>query len=77
MAPQSPDFNPIESLQRILKQRVKRRKLVLKEELRQFLEEEWENILIEEINELIIGDKNGMRARTQECYERKGLHTRI
>lgn len=72
--PQSPDLNPIENVWRILKQRVKRLKPTTKEELKQCLLDEWDKISQEEINALILG-KKGMRARMQQCYDRRGLQT--
>ena len=55
--PNSPDFNPIERIWALMKQRILRRRGVEKittvSEMREVLKEEWEKISIEEINELI------------------------
>jgi transposase len=61
--PQSPDLNLIKNVWKILKQRVKLRKPTTKEELKAYLEEEWERITLEEINKLILGAQKGIRAR--------------
>ena len=55
--PNSPDLNPIKGVWRILKQRVKKWKVHNTEELREAIEAEWNAIMLEEINELIVGKK--------------------
>ena len=58
--PSSPDFNPIERIWRIIKQRLKSRGLITtKEDLRRAIEEEWAKISKGEINEAI---RNSLKA---------------
>lgn len=64
----SPDLNPIEGVWRIIKQRVKKRKAKNEQELRQYIEEEWEKLTIQEINNLILS----MEDRVNQCIEREG-----
>ena len=53
-SPESPDLNPIETIWRMLKQRLKNRGLILDPtELRRAIEEEWDKITLEEINKAI------------------------
>jgi DDE superfamily endonuclease len=52
--PQSPDLNPIETIWRTIKQRLKNRGLILDgTQLRRAIQEEWDNITLEEINRAI------------------------
>jgi transposase len=52
--PASPDLNPIEGIWRTIKQRLKTRGIFFdKSELRRAIEEEWDKITLQEINELI------------------------
>jgi transposase len=64
----SPDLNPIERIWRRVKQRVKRRKARNEDELRRFIEEEWDRITIQEINKEILT----MEERINQCIERGG-----
>ena len=68
--PESPDLNPIETIWRTIKQRLKNRGLILDPtELRRAIEEEWDKITLEEINEAI----NSMPKRVAAINERDGL----
>ncbi|ERF69939.1 hypothetical protein EPUS_05483 [Endocarpon pusillum Z07020] len=68
--PESPDLNPIESIWRLLKQRLKNRGLITDpEELRRAIEEEWDKITLEEINKAIAT----MPKRVAAVNERNGL----
>jgi transposase len=50
----SPDLNPIETLWRTIKQRLKSRGVIFSTEaLKQAIQEEWDKITIEEINKAI------------------------
>ncbi|KFX88556.1 hypothetical protein V490_07570 [Pseudogymnoascus sp. VKM F-3557] len=69
--PQSPDLSPIENVWRILKSRVRARNATSKDELHQFILEEWEKISQEEINTLILQ----MPDRLISCRQRKGFST--
>jgi transposase len=69
--PQSPDLSPIENVWRILKSRVQARNATSKDELRQFILEEWDKISQEEINTLILQ----MPDRLISCRQRKGFST--
>lgn len=52
--PQSPDLNPIESIWRIIKQRLKNRGPIFDvDELRRAIEEEWDKITLKGINKAI------------------------
>ena len=52
--PNSPDLNPIETIWRIIKQRLKSRGVIFEEAiLRRAIQEEWDKITIEEINRAI------------------------
>jgi hypothetical protein len=67
---ESPDLNPIESIWRLLKQRLKNRGLITDpEELRRAIEEEWEKITLGEINKAIAT----MPDRVAAVNERNGL----
>jgi hypothetical protein len=68
--PESPDLNPIETIWRTIKQRLKNRGLILDPtELRRAIQEEWDNITLEEINRAI----DSMPERVAELNERNGL----
>jgi transposase len=54
----SPDVNPVENLWSIMKRRVEKRKPSDLDELDQFLHEEWQNIDLSTINNLIKSMKN-------------------
>jgi len=69
--PSSPDFNPIENVWRILKQRVKSHKCETKEQLKWAIQYEWDRITLDEINSYI----DTMQERMDQCVERKGLQT--
>lgn len=71
--PQSPDFNIIENVWRILKQRVKKYKPRIVDELRKAILYEWEHIEQEKINNLV----DSMPRRLRQCWEREGLHTQF
>ena len=52
--PESPDLNPIETIWRSVKQRLKNRGLIDdNDELRCAIEEEWDKITLDEINKAI------------------------
>lgn len=68
----SPDLNPIENIWGILKGRVAKRSPATKEELKEVLLEEWDNITPELIRNCI---KN-MPERVMACRNAKGGHTR-
>jgi DDE superfamily endonuclease len=68
--PESPDLNPIETIWRIVKQRLKNRGLILDPtELRRAIQEEWDNITLKEINRAI----ESIPERVTELNERNGL----
>jgi hypothetical protein len=68
--PESPDLNPIETIWRTIKQRLKNRGPILDgTELRRAIQEEWDNITLEEINRAI----SSMPKRVAELNERNGL----
>jgi transposase len=68
--PDSPDLNPIETIWRIIKQRLKSRGLITDPtELRRAIEEEWDKITIKEINKAIAS----MPKRVAAVNERNGL----
>ena len=68
--PESPDLNPIETIWRIIKQRLKNRGLILDPaELRRAIEEEWGKITLDEINKAI----STMPDRVTAINERNGL----
>ena len=69
--PNSPDFNSIENVWRILKQRVKSHKCEMKEQLRWAIQYEWDRITLEEINQYIVT----MQDRMDQAVECKGLQT--
>ena len=77
--PNSPDMNPIETVWRILKSRVKLHKSLDFKQLRRAIQEEWDHITIEEINEAILGSKKHpnrhMHARFEQVVERRGFAT--
>ena len=65
--PVSPDLNPIEGIWRTIKQRLKNRGVFFnKLDLRRAIEEEWDKISLEEINESI----STMPARVQALLAR-------
>ncbi len=67
---QSPDLNPIESIWRIIKQRLKNRGPIFDiDELRRAIEEEWDKITMDEINKAI----ETMSDRVAAVRERDGL----
>ena len=61
--PNSPDLNPIENVWRILKSRVKLHHCKTHQELRNAIEEEWEAITFQEINECILGSERSHKKR--------------
>jgi DDE superfamily endonuclease len=68
--PESPDLNPVETIWRTIKQRLKNRGLILDAtELRRAIQEEWDNITLEEINRAI----DSMPRRVAVLNERNGL----
>jgi transposase len=68
--PESPDLNPIKTIWRTIKQRLKNRGLILDgTELRRAIQEEWDNITLKEINRAI----DFMPKRVAELNERNGL----
>jgi hypothetical protein len=72
--PQSPDFSIIENVWRIIKQRVKRRKPTTVDQLKYWIEYEWDQLSVEEdINPLV----ETMPERMAQAYERAGLHTQF
>lgn len=72
--PDSPDLNPIESIWRMIKQRLKNRGVIFDaNELRRAIEEEWNNLTLEEINKAIAT----MPARRDAVMERNGLPTQF
>ena len=77
--PNSPDLNPIETVWRILKSRVKLHCSMNYKELRKAIEYEWAQITLDEINEAILESKKHprrhMHERAQQCYERNGYAT--
>ncbi|ERF71608.1 hypothetical protein EPUS_00597 [Endocarpon pusillum Z07020] len=67
--PNSPDLNPIETIWRIIKQRLKSRGVIFEEAiLRRAIQEEWDKITIEEINRAI----STMPDRVAALNERNG-----
>ena len=75
--PNSPDLSPIESVWRILKQRVKTHKAMSKEQLQEAIQQEWARITIEEVNNCIFGAKYHVQLRHEQCYERNGYATQF
>ena len=72
--PSSPDFNVIENIWRLLKQRLKSRGAILQiEDLKKALQEEWEKVTLEEIQSIIFS----MPERMMEAWEKKGLPTKF
>ena len=72
--PSSPDFNVIEKIWRLLKQRLKSRRVISSlEALKVALQEEWERLTQEEIQRLIVT----MPERVMEAHEKNGLATRF
>lgn len=71
-SPSFSDFNIIEHMWHILKQRVKQHKAVSKEALKHAILVKWNLITIEEINKKV----EHMFYTVEECVERKGLQTR-
>jgi len=72
--PSSPDFNPIENVWRILKQRIKHRKRQPRTmaELKEAILEEWNRLNSKEWDQHI----ESMEKRMKEGRKRKGLQTR-
>jgi transposase len=67
---ESPDLNPIKTIWRTIKQRLKNRGLILDStELRKAFQEEWDKITLEEINKAI----DSMLKRVAAVNERNGL----
>ncbi|CAF1540052.1 unnamed protein product, partial [Adineta ricciae] len=64
----SPDLNPIENLWSILKRRVEKRRPSNINELDQFLHEEWENIDLKIVNNLV----QSMKSRCLAIIDSKG-----
>ncbi len=72
--PSSPDFNIIENIWRLLKQRLKARGAFTDfDALKQALREEWDRLTQEEIQNYIIS----LPWRMEEALERNGLATRF
>ena len=73
--PSSPDFNPIENIWRLLKQRIGIRQglgpYLKVEQLKQALREEWETLTQDEIRKYI----SNMRERLQQAIDRDGYQT--
>ena len=69
--PSSPDFNPIENVWRMLKQRVKSHKCQMKAQLKRAIIEEWDKISQQSIQNYIAQ----MPDRMEQCIERNGLQT--
>ncbi len=69
--PTSPDFNPIENVWRMLKQRVKSHKCTTKAQLKRAILQEWALISQESIRNYI----REMPMRMEQCIERNGLQT--
>jgi transposase len=66
---ESPDLNPIKTIWRIIKQRLKNRGLIVdSDELRRAIKEEWDKITIDEINKAI----STMPERIRAIRERDG-----
>ena len=67
--PNSPDLNPIETIWRIIKQRLKSRGVIFEETvLRRAIQEEWDKITLDEINRAI----STMPDRVAVLNERNG-----
>ncbi len=67
--PNSPDLNPIETIWRIIKQRLKSRGVIFEEAvLRRAIQEEWDKITLDEINKAI----STMPDRVAVLNERNG-----
>ncbi len=69
--PQSPDFNPIENVWRMLKQRVKLHRCTTKAQLKRAIMEEWDKISQRSIQNYIAE----MPDRMNQCIERNGMQT--
>ncbi len=72
---QSPDLSPIEMMWRILKSRVKLHRSSSREELKKAIQEEWDAITLNEINNYILGGKYHMNKRMNQYYGRNGYST--
>lgn len=70
--PSSPDFNPLENIWRTLKQRLKNRRFLTVEELKQALRDEWQALTQLEIQTHICR----MSQRMEEAIARNGMATR-
>src|SRR4051794_14738633 len=68
----SPNLNPIENLWRLLKYRLGKQFLKTIDEARQYVQEEWEKIQIEDYTGYI----KSMRARCEAVIAAGGGHTR-
>ena len=66
----SPNFNPIKHIWRILKQQVKWYKYITKEQLQDAIETEWDKILYKEINNYILGKDMHIRKCMEQAIER-------
>ena len=71
--PSSPDFNPIENVWRVLKQRLKHRNYTItnKDQLKAAIKEEWDRLQPEEWSKYI----RTMQERLKEAVRRHGLAT--
>ena len=68
----SPDLNPIEHVWKLLKDRVRVRKPNTKAELRQYIQEEWDRITMEDIRRIT----SSMERRCEAVIAVDGLPTR-
>jgi hypothetical protein len=67
--PESPDLNPIESIWRMIKQRLKNRGPIFDiDELRRAIQEEWDKITLDEINKAV----STMPERVRSIRDREG-----
>ena len=72
--PSSSDFNVIENIWRLLKQRLKSQRAILRvEDLKTALQAEWEKVTQEKIQSIIVS----MPEQMMEAWEKKGLATRF
>jgi transposase len=70
--PNSPDLNPIENLWRLLKWRVGRRFPTTKEQVRQYVEEEWLKLDVRDIRKYV----QSMYERCEAVIAANGMHTK-
>ena len=68
----SPDLNPIENVWRLLKYRVEKRFPHTKEDIRQYLQEEWQKIQINDYQKYT----TSMRERCQAVIDAGSGHTK-